>query len=116
MAVSCIRCGWLDSKTGKPSNTPLVTVSPDHRNPCCPIALWLTYQVRGCYISMRMQLNETNRILLSLYISSMIMSIGQGMVIPTIPVLATTFDVSVGLAAQVVTVSIVGRTVARHRH
>lgn len=55
------------------------------------------------------RLSETTRLLLSLYIPSMIMSLGQGMVVPTIPVLAQTFDVSAGLAAQAVTAQLVGR-------
>ncbi len=39
----------------------------------------------------------------------MIMSFGQGMIVPTIPVLAQTFDVSVGMAAQAVTAQLVAR-------
>ena len=58
---------------------------------------------------MNIRLSETTRILLSLYIPSMIMSFGQGMVIPVVPVLATTFEVSVGVAAQVVTAQLLGR-------
>jgi MFS family permease len=42
----------------------------------------------------------------------MVMSLGQGMVVPTIPALAATFDVSAGLAAQLVTAGILGRFVA----
>lgn len=42
----------------------------------------------------------------------MVISLGQGMVIPTIPLLAVSFGVSVGVAAQVVTAHLLGRTVA----
>ncbi len=61
---------------------------------------------------MRFRLSDTAKLLLSLYVPSMIMSFGQGMVVPTIPVLARTFDVSVGLAAQAVTAQLLGRTLA----
>ena len=59
-----------------------------------------------------MRLSPTAKTLLSLYIPSMIMSFGQGMVVPTIPVLARTFDVSIGTAAQAVTAQLVARVVA----
>jgi MFS family permease len=42
----------------------------------------------------------------------MVMSFGQGMVAPTIPVLAASFGVSIGFAAQAVTAQVAGRTVA----
>lgn len=42
----------------------------------------------------------------------MIMSFGQGMVVPTIPTLARTFDVSIGTAAQAVTAQLVARVLA----
>ena len=58
---------------------------------------------------MKVRLNDTAWILLSLYIPSALMSSGQGMVFPTIPVMATSFGVSVGVAAQVVTAGAVGR-------
>ena len=47
--------------------------------------------------------SPTSRGLANLYVPSLVMSFGQGMVIPAIPVIASEFDVSVGLAAQVVT-------------
>lgn len=61
---------------------------------------------------MKLQLSDTTRLLVSLYAPAMVMSFGQGMVIPTIPALAETFGVTAGLAAQLVTASVVGRTVA----
>lgn len=47
-----------------------------------------------------------------LYGTNLIMSLGQGMVFPTIPLLASSFGVSAGLAAQVVTLHALGRTVS----
>lgn len=47
-----------------------------------------------------------------LYGTTVVMSLGQGMVFPTIPLLASSFDVSAGLAAQVITVHALGRTVS----
>lgn len=55
------------------------------------------------------RLDDTAQILLSLYIPAMVMSLGQGMVVPTIPALTATFEVSAGLAAQLVTGGILGR-------
>src|SRR5438552_5961340 len=60
----------------------------------------------------RIQLSDTARVLLNLYIPSMIMSFGQGMVAPIIPTLAKSFDVSVGMAAQAVTAQVAGRTLS----
>ena len=56
------------------------------------------------------RLGPTGRALFSLYLPSLAVSFGQGMVIPAIPLLATTFEVSVGVAAQVVTAHMLGRT------
>jgi hypothetical protein len=42
----------------------------------------------------------------------MVMSLGQGMVVPTIPVLAATFDVTAGMAAQLVTAGMLGRVIS----
>lgn len=58
---------------------------------------------------MKLRLNDTNRVLLLVYGPAMAMSLGQGMVIPTIPTLAASFDVSAGLAAQLVTAGMLGR-------
>jgi MFS family permease len=51
------------------------------------------------------------RTLLTLYLPSLLMAFGQGMVFPVVPLLATEFDVSPGLAAQVVTLITLGRVV-----
>ncbi|MSQ28228.1 MAG: hypothetical protein EXR51_08850 [Dehalococcoidia bacterium] len=50
--------------------------------------------------------------LLSLYIPALIMSFGQGMVGTTIPILAHSFNGSVGLAAQAVTAQLQGRAIS----
>ena len=60
----------------------------------------------------RLNFGGNAQLLLSLYIPSMVMSFGHGMVAPIIPILAASFGVSIGLAAQVVTAQIVGRTVS----
>ena len=46
-----------------------------------------------------------------LYSTVLFMSLGQGMVFPTIPLLAESFAVSAGLAVQVVTAHALGRTI-----
>ena len=46
-----------------------------------------------------------------LYSTVLLMSLGQGMVFPTIPLLASSFAVSAGLAVQVVTAHALGRTI-----
>src|SRR5437588_5732582 len=61
---------------------------------------------------MRLQLGETGRILIWLYAPSVLLSLGQGMVVPTIPALAASFDVSAGLAAQMVTARMLGGVIA----
>lgn len=58
----------------------------------------------------RLRSNDTARVLLGVYIPTMIMSLGQGMIVPTIPRLAASFEVSPGLAAQVITASFLGGT------
>jgi len=59
----------------------------------------------------RLHLSDTGKVLLGLYGPAMIMSLGQGMVIPTIPALAATFEVSAGFAAQLVTAGMLGRAI-----
>ena len=56
-----------------------------------------------------MKLNDTARSVINLFSTSLAMSFGHGMIIPTIPVMAAYFDVSIGLAAQVVTAHALGR-------
>src|SRR4030095_12800498 len=63
-------------------------------------------------VRLNFQLGDTGRVLLSLYGPAVIMSLGQGMVISTIPTLASSFDVSAGLAAQLVTAGILGRVLS----
>jgi MFS family permease len=55
------------------------------------------------------RVRESVRLLASLYLPSMLVAVGQGLVVPTIPTLATAFRVSPALAAQVVTALLLGR-------
>ena len=57
-----------------------------------------------------MKLGRTGQIILSVYVPSVIMGFGQGLIMPTVPELAVAFEVPPGLAAQVVTALLVGRT------
>jgi MFS family permease len=59
---------------------------------------------------MAIKLGRTGQIILSVYVPSVIMGFGQGLIMPTVPELAVAFDVPAGLAAQVVTALLVGRT------
>jgi MFS family permease len=61
---------------------------------------------------MSVRLSPKALALVNLYIPSIFISFGQGMAVPVIPILALTFDVSPGLAAQVVTAHILGRTLS----
>src|SRR6266545_3292209 len=61
---------------------------------------------------MRFGLGETGRVLIGLYGPSVLLSLGQGMVVPTIPALAGSFEVSAGLAAQIVTARMLGGVIA----
>src|SRR3712207_5335707 len=56
-----------------------------------------------------MRLDENTRTLINLYIPSAIVSVAQGMVLPTTPALAASFGVLPALAAQVVTANLFGR-------
>ena len=47
-----------------------------------------------------MKLDENTKTLITLYIPSSIVSISQGMVVPTTPALAASFDVCPALAAK----------------
>ncbi len=58
---------------------------------------------------MSIQLSRETLNLVKLYTLSLIMSFGAGMVFPTIPALAVSFEVSAGLAAQFVTAQALGR-------
>src|SRR5690349_11042646 len=51
------------------------------------------------------------RVLLTLYFPTAFISLGQGLVIPTIPSLAAAFGIAPALAAQVITAQSLGRAV-----
>ncbi len=61
---------------------------------------------------MNLRISSTALSIASLYIPTMVISFGQGMVIPTVPALAEGFEISPGLAAQVITANAVGRFVS----
>ncbi len=50
--------------------------------------------------------------ILVIYFPSMLISLGQGMIIPALPQLGETFDVSGAVAVQVITAQLIGRTIA----
>ena len=58
---------------------------------------------------MRIPTSENTRNLLTVYAPSALMSFGIGMTVPAIPLLAASFGVPLGVAAQVVTAQILGR-------
>ena len=49
---------------------------------------------------------------LFIYFPSMLMSMGQGMIIPALPTIGLTFGVSGAIAVQAVTSQLIGRTVS----
>ena len=61
---------------------------------------------------MTSRLAGNGRILLHIYVPSVLMGLGLGMLVPTLPVLARSFGVAPELAAQAVTALLVGRVAA----
>ncbi len=55
---------------------------------------------------------ETRRALYQIYLPSLLMALGIGMIIPSVPLLGKTFGVSMGFAAQVVTAQALGRALS----
>ncbi len=53
--------------------------------------------------------SHSGRVVLSIYLPSVLMGFGQGMVLPTLPGLAIAFEVPAELAAQVITAQLIGR-------
>ena len=53
--------------------------------------------------------NEMVRSLIGVYVPSVVMSLGLSLVVPIVPVLAEEFDITPGLAAQIVTATGLGR-------
>ncbi len=53
--------------------------------------------------------NEMVRSLIGVYVPSVVMSLGLSLVVPIVPVLAAEFDITPGLAAQIVTATGLGR-------
>ncbi len=52
---------------------------------------------------------QARRAFFQIYLPSLLMALGVGMIVPAIPLLGKTFGVSIGLAAQVVTAQVIGR-------
>jgi MFS family permease len=50
------------------------------------------------------------RIILNIYVPSVLMGFGLGMLLPTLPILARSFGVAPEVAAQAVTALLIGRT------
>src|ERR687886_1072881 len=59
----------------------------------------------------RRGVSHWGRLLLGLYLPTLAMSAGQGMLSPTIPLLAAGFGGTLGLASQIVTANSIGRIV-----
>lgn len=58
---------------------------------------------------MKFSLTGTARVILQIYVPSVLMGFGLGMLLPTLPILARSFDVAPEVAAQGVTALLIGR-------
>lgn len=58
---------------------------------------------------MTLSLTGTARVILQIYVPSVLMGFGLGMLLPTLPILARSFDVAPEIAAQGVTALLIGR-------
>jgi len=56
--------------------------------------------------------NQARRALIQIYLPSLIMALGIGMIVPAVPLLGKTFGVSMGFAAQVITAQAIGRALS----
>ena len=61
---------------------------------------------------MRINSPQARQAILQIYLPSLIMALGIGMIVPAIPLLGKTFGVSLGFAAQVVTAQVAGRALS----
>jgi MFS family permease len=55
---------------------------------------------------------QARRAFFQLYLPSLLMPLGAGMIIPAVPLLGRTFGISIGFAAQVVTAQVLGRAIS----
>ncbi|MEW6673004.1 MAG: MFS transporter [Thermodesulfobacteriota bacterium] len=55
---------------------------------------------------------QARQAVFQIYLPSLIMALGTGMIVPAVPLLGRTFGVSMGMAAQVVTAQVLGRAVS----
>ncbi len=56
--------------------------------------------------------SQARRAFFQIYLPSLMMALGMGMIVPAVPLLGKTFGVSIGLAVQVVTAQVIGRAVS----
>lgn len=61
---------------------------------------------------MKILSRQARQAVFQIYLPSLIMALGIGMIVPAVPLLGRTFGVSMGLAAQVVTAQVLGRAAA----
>ncbi len=62
---------------------------------------------------MKIQLSAETTGLVKLYSATFLMAFGPGMLLPVIPTIATSFKISAGLAAQLITAQAIGRAVSQ---
>jgi MFS family permease len=55
---------------------------------------------------------QARRAFFQLYLPSLLMPLGAGMIVPAVPLLGRTFGISIGFAAQVVTAQVLGRAIS----
>ena len=56
--------------------------------------------------------SQARRVFFQLYLPSLLMPLGAGMIIPAVPLLGRTFGISIGFAVQVVTAQVLGRALS----
>lgn len=56
--------------------------------------------------------SQTRRAFFQIYLPSLLMPLGAGMIVPAVPLLGRTFGISIGFAAQVVTAQVLGRAIS----
>lgn len=61
---------------------------------------------------MKILSRQARQAVFQIYVPSLIMALGIGMIVPAVPLLGRTFGVSMGLAAQVVSAQVLGRAVS----
>jgi MFS family permease len=67
------------------------------------------HEAKGRANAMSLRLNGLGRIIFNIYVPSVLMGFGLGMLLPTLPILARSFDVPPEMAAQGITALLIGR-------